>query len=107
CSGPGCSAGEIETKSRLRTEDCRIPRGNPFILQSAISNLHLHKTPSQRRVSPAHLLPTDRHFKRLTATDDDDEALAASDGGVEEVPLEHHVVLRVQGNNHGRVFSAL
>ena len=43
----------------------------------------------------AHDVRVDCAVYRVGNADEKDELLAARDGGVEEVPLEHHVVLRV------------
>ena len=38
---------------------------------------------------------------------EEDQFFAAGDGGVEEVALEHHVMLGMQDDDDGRVFAAL
>jgi ATP-dependent DNA ligase len=38
--------------------------------------------------------------------DEDDEALAARHSRVDQVPLQHRVVLYRQGNDNGRIFRA-
>ena len=43
----------------------------------------------------AHDVRVDRAVYRVGNADEKDELLAARDCGVEEIPLEHHLVLRV------------
>ena len=45
--------------------------------------------------------------QRLPRPDQHDQALAARDRRVEQVALQHHVVLRVDGDDHRRVLRAL
>ena len=44
---------------------------------------------------------------RLLLTDQDHEAFAAGDAGVEKIPLQHGVVLGHDRDNHSRVLRAL
>ena len=48
-----------------------------------------------------------RDGDRLLLTNQNDEAFAAGDTGVEEIPLQHGVVLGHDRDNHGRVLRAL
>jgi hypothetical protein len=53
------------------------------------------------------LLAFDRHGQRPFLSDQHDKTLATRDAGINQVPLEHHVVLRGDGNHHDRVFRPL
>ena len=53
-------------------------------------------------VSPLH-----RDADYLWCSHEDDQTLAPGDAGVEEIPLEHHVMLRVNGDDDGRKLAAL
>src|SRR5208282_1327560 len=43
----------------------------------------------------------------LLLADENHELLATGDASVEEIPLQHHVVLGQDGNDHGGIFGAL
>ena len=49
----------------------------------------------------------DGYAKGLGAADEDADALGAGDAGVDEVPLEHHVVGHQDGDDHYRELGAL
>src|SRR5712692_3442393 len=61
----------------------------------------------QLRPPPPRSASLDRNSERLPLPDQDDEALAACHPRVDQVPLQHRVVLRRQRNYDGRVFRAL
>ena len=65
------------------------------------------KSPPQRRVSLACILPSHRHAQSLLRAYQDHQPLATSYGSVEQVPLEHHVVLGVQRDDNAWKFRPL
>ena len=56
---------------------------------------------------PLATTAADRDLERPPLAEQDHQALAAGDAGVEQVALEHRVVLRAQGEDHGGVLAAL
>src|SRR5437868_549376 len=61
----------------------------------------------QLRPPPPRPASLDRNSERLPLPDQHDEALAACHPRVDQVPLQHRVVLRRQRDDHSRVFRAL
>lgn len=61
----------------------------------------------QGRVSFGCPVVPDRGCKSLLLTDQHDELLASGQPGVEEVPLQEHVMLHGDREHHGREFGAL
>src|SRR6516165_1709663 len=57
--------------------------------------------------SPSTSASLHRDRQRLPLPDEDDEAFAARQAGVDQVPLQHRVVLGGQRNDHGRILRAL
>ena len=65
------------------------------------------EAPVEGGVALGDFVVADGDVDGATGTDEDDELLGAGDGGVEEVALEHHVVLGGDGDDDAGVFGAL
>src|SRR6516225_4959651 len=61
----------------------------------------------QLRPSPPRSASLDCNSKRLPLSDEDYEALASRHPRIDQIPLQHRVVLRRQWDDHGRIFRAL
>jgi hypothetical protein len=61
----------------------------------------------QLRPSPPRSASLDRDSERLSLPDEHHQALAARHSRVNQIPLQHRVVLRRQRDDHSRVFRTL
>ena len=61
----------------------------------------------QLRPAPPARDVANRDGDRLLLANQNDEVLAPGDTGVEEIPLQHGVVLRHDRDDHGGIFGAL
>jgi hypothetical protein len=57
--------------------------------------------------TPARAVVANRNCQRLALTDQHHQPLATRDTRVEQVPGQHHVVLRHQRDHHARILRAL
>ena len=64
-----------------------------------------HSRSFDHRRRPEDVLDGDRH--RLLLPKQDDEPLATGDTGVKQIALQHHIVLRRDGNDDSGIFRAL
>lgn len=62
-----------------------------------------------RKLGPLalHQLTFDRHRQRALAPNEHDWALVARNAGMNQIPVEHHVMLRKDGNHDHWVFLRL
>lgn len=67
----------------------------------------MFEAPTEAAVAFADLVVADGQLEGAFITDEDDEAFSACEGGVEEVSLEHDVVLCKDRDHDGGVFAAL
>ena len=61
----------------------------------------------QARISRNGLLSPNRHCQRLLLTDEDHQLLPARHARINEVALEHHIVLHCDWQYHDRIFAPL
>lgn len=61
----------------------------------------------QARISRNGLLSPNRHCQRLLLTDEDHQLLPARHARINEVALEHHIVLHCDRQYHDRIFAPL
>src|SRR6516162_2950959 len=83
--------------SKQRVEPSAVPASRDF---SSEPLAQLRPPPPPRHV-------THRNSDSLFLSDQYDQMLAARNAGVEEVPLQHGIVLRQDRNHHRRIFGAL
>ena len=69
--------------------------------------MELPQTGGEGGATLAHGVGLDRLLHRVGYAEEQHQFLAAGNGGVEEVALQHHVVLGVHDDNYGGVFAAL
>ncbi len=83
-------------------------KANSFAIHSSISFVALHlsqdrnrcKSALQSAVTTACICTIDRNCNRFRGPNQDDQILASRDARIEQIPLEHHVMLSMNGYDY-------